>query len=137
LAAALRTQGVPTDLFETGTAPDPATVDAAVRAAASSDAIVVATANASGSATQRNLVNALIGTGKPVVLVATRNPYDIAHLTQAPAYLASYSWARPAMQAVARVLLGRVAPAGRLPVRIPAADDPSRTLYPYGHGLGF
>ena len=41
------------------------------------------------------------------------------------------------MQAVARVLLGEVNPTGKLPVRIPAADDPNVTLYPYGHGLGY
>jgi beta-N-acetylhexosaminidase len=98
---------------------------------------VVATANASGSAAQRNLVNGLLASGKPVVLVATRNPYDIADLTQAPTYIASYSWTAPAMRAVARVLLGEVNPVGQLPVRIPAADDPSVTLYPYGHGLGY
>jgi beta-N-acetylhexosaminidase len=41
------------------------------------------------------------------------------------------------MRSVARVLLGEVAPSGRLPVRIPAAGDPATTLYPYGYGLGF
>jgi beta-N-acetylhexosaminidase len=30
-----------------------------------------------------------------------------------------------------------VNPVGKLPVRIPAADDPNTILYPYGHGLGF
>jgi beta-N-acetylhexosaminidase len=82
-------------------------------------------------------VEALVATGKPVVLVATRNPYDIAPLTQVPGYIASYSWTRPAMQAVARAVIGKLNPVGRLPVRIPAADDPNATLYPYGHGLGF
>ena len=43
--------------------------------------MVVVTSNASGSASQRALVNGLLATGKPVVLVAARNPYDIASLT--------------------------------------------------------
>jgi beta-N-acetylhexosaminidase len=137
LAAALREHGLTTELFETGTAPDAATIASAASKAADSDLVVVATANASGSAAQRNLVNALLGSGKPVVLVATRNPYDIAALTQTPTYIASYSWTAPAMRAVARVLLGEVNPVGKLPVRIPAADDPNVTLYPYGHGLGY
>jgi beta-N-acetylhexosaminidase len=71
------------------------------------------------------------------VVVATRNPYDIASLPQVRTYLASYSWTRPAMNAVARVLVRERAPVGTLPVRIPAADDPATTLYPYGFGLGY
>jgi beta-N-acetylhexosaminidase len=137
LAAALREHGLPSELFETGTSPDAATIASAVSRAAASDLVVVATSNASGSAAQRNLVDALLGSEKPVVLAATRNPYDIAALTQAPTYIASYSWTAPSMQAVARVLLGETNPVGKLPVRIPAADDPNVTLYPYGHGLGY
>jgi beta-N-acetylhexosaminidase len=137
LAEALREFGAGTPLFETGSAPSPETIATAVAKAAASDLVVVATANASGSISQANLVRALIATGKPVVLVATRNPYDIAPLIEAPAYIASYSWTAPAMQAVARVLFGEVNPTGKLPVRIPAADDPNATLYPYGHGLGY
>jgi beta-N-acetylhexosaminidase len=136
LAAALRDRGTTTDLFETGAAPDQATIDAAVAKAADSDVVVVTTSNASGSAAQQRLVRALLATGRPVALVATRNPYDIAALTEAPTYLASYSWTTPAMDAVAGVLLGEAQPEGRLPVRIPAAGDPATTLYPYGYGLG-
>jgi beta-N-acetylhexosaminidase len=137
LAAALTGHGVTAELFETGSAPTADAIAAASARAQANDLVVVTTANASGSASQRALVNALLDTGKPVVLVATRNPYDIASLTRAPTYLASYSWARPAMRAVARVLVGEREPVGKLPVRIPDAVDPSVTLYPYGHGLGF
>ena len=137
LAAALRARNVSTELYETGTAPDAATIANAVSRAQANDLVVVATANASGSPSQRNLVNALRGTGKPVVLVATRNPYDIAALTDIQTYIASYSWTKPSMQALARVLLGEVNPSGKLPVRIPAASDPAQTLYPFGFGIGY
>jgi len=70
-------------------------------------------------------------------LVATRNPYDIASFPQAATYVATYSWTKPAMQALGRILLGEVNPVGRLPVRIPAADNPEATLYPFGFGLGY
>jgi beta-N-acetylhexosaminidase len=133
LAAALRAHGATADLLETGPAPDAATIAAVVATAAASDVVVVATANASASAAQRALVDALIAAGKQVVVIATRNPYDIAQLPRVATYLATYSWAPPAMQAVARLLLGRIEPAGKLPVRIPAADG--TTLYRFGHGL--
>jgi beta-N-acetylhexosaminidase len=137
LADALRSREVPTELFETGSAPNAATIATAVSKAEANDVVVVATSNASGSASQRDLVNGLVATGKPVVLVATRNPYDIAALTQVPTYIASYSWTKPSMQAVARVLLGAVNPSGKLPVRIPASSDPTLTLYPFGFGIGY
>ncbi|HET6918693.1 MAG TPA: glycoside hydrolase family 3 N-terminal domain-containing protein, partial [Jiangellaceae bacterium] len=139
LAAALERYGVTADLFETGTTPSAATIANAVARAGVSDLVVVATANASGTTSsavaQRNLVNALIATGKPVVVVATRNPYDIAWIPQTSNYLATYSWTKPAMQAVARVLFGEVNPSGKLPVTVPATDG--TVLYPYGHGLSY
>jgi beta-N-acetylhexosaminidase len=139
LAAALEQHGVTADLFETGTTPSAATITEAVARAGVSDLVIVATANASGTSSsavaQRNLVSALIATGKPVVVVATRNPYDIAWIPQTSTYLATYSWTKPAMQAVARVLFGAVNPSGKLPVTVPATDG--TVLYPYGHGLSY
>jgi beta-N-acetylhexosaminidase len=139
LAAALERYGVTADLFETGTTPSAATIANAVARAGVSDLVVVATANASGTTSsavaQRNLVSALIATGKPVVLIATRNPYDIAWIPQTSTYLATYSWTKPSMQAVARVLFGEINPSGKLPVTVPAPDG--SVLYPYGHGLSY
>ena len=137
LADALRRRKVPTELYETGTAPDAATIANALGRAQANDLVVVATSNASGSQSQRNLVNALLATGKPVVLVATRNPYDIAALTDAPTYIATYSWTKPSMQALARVLLGEANPSGKLPVRIPRRATRPQTLYPFGFGIGY
>jgi beta-N-acetylhexosaminidase len=137
LAKALDRHGVSTELYETGSAPDAAAIDTAASRAQASDLVVVATSNASGLPSQLALVNRLLATGKPVVVVATRNPYDIASFPSAQTYLATYSWTRPAMGAVARVLLGKLSPTGKLPVHIPAPDDPNATLYPYGYGLGY
>jgi hypothetical protein len=82
----------------TGTAPNAETIATAVGSAAANDVIVVVTSNATGSQSQQNLVNALLVTGKPVMLVATRNPYDIAALAQTQTYIASYSRTKPSMQ---------------------------------------
>ncbi|HEY7717386.1 MAG TPA: glycoside hydrolase family 3 C-terminal domain-containing protein, partial [Pedococcus sp.] len=137
LADALTRRGSTVTRRETGAAPGDAAIADAVARAAGQDAVVVTTMKAWTSAAQRSLVSALQDTGKPVVVVATRDPYDIAHLAQAPTYLATYSYSPVAIEAAARVITGEVGPSGRLPVDIPAATDPDRVLFAFGHGLGY
>jgi beta-N-acetylhexosaminidase len=143
LADGLAKQGAVTTVKQTGTSPTDAQVASAVAAAATQDAVVVTTMKAWDTSVtdprggQQKLVKQLLATGKPVIVVATRDPYDIAYLTQAPTYLATYSYSPVAIEAVARVIGGTVAPTGKLPVDIPVAGDPSRVLYPFGHGLTY
>ncbi|MGV9878202.1 glycoside hydrolase family 3 protein [Streptomyces sp. NPDC003006] len=86
---------------------------------------------------QTALVAALKATGVPVVALAIRNPYDVAHLPPVDAALASYSWTDVELRAAARVIAGRAVPRGRLPVPVRRADDPAQVLYPIGHGLTY
>lgn len=79
----------------------------------------------------------LLATGRPVVVVAGRDPYDIAHFNHAPTYVATYSLRPVSMKALARTLFGVVVPRGKLPVTIPPVGDPAGVLYPFGHGLGY
>lgn len=143
LAAGLAEHGATTTAKDTGTSPTDAQIADAVAAAASQDAVVVTTMKAWDKAVtdpkggQQKLVKQLLATGKPVIVVATRDPYDIAYLTEAPTYLATYSYSPVAIEAVARVIAGEVAPTGKLPVDIPAAGSPSTVLYPFGHGLTY
>ncbi|MFD9045024.1 glycoside hydrolase family 3 protein [Streptomyces bottropensis] len=137
LAAELASLGFTTTRLSTGTAPTQAVVDQAVAAAAGKDAVVVATYNVTAAGTQRTLVTRLLATGVPVVAVAIRNPYDVAQLPAVKGYVASYSWTDVEVRAAARVLAGRAAPRGRLPVPVQRADDPARVLYPIGHGLTY
>ncbi|EST33364.1 hypothetical protein N566_19450, partial [Streptomycetaceae bacterium MP113-05] len=126
---------------DTGTRPSGAVIAEAVAAARSADLVVVtanaAAAGSEGGAAQAELVEALRATGKPVVAVAVRNPYDIRRFPEVGAYLATYSYGPPSLDSVARTLFGKLRPSGRLPVSIPALDDPDRELYPFGHGLRF
>ncbi|MDF2090970.1 glycoside hydrolase family 3 protein [Knoellia sp. 3-2P3] len=137
LAKAFTAKGATTTVKESGTAPSDAKIADAVAAAQDSDAVVVTTMKAWTSPAQQKLVKSLLATGKPVVVVATRDPYDIAYFTDAPTYLATYSYSPVAIDAVARVITGQVSPTGKLPVSIPVAGDPTTTLYPFGHGLGY
>ena len=137
LAAALGELGFTATALSTGTAPSAATVAKAVTAAGAADVVVVATYNVTASDAQKTLVGQLLATGKPVVAVAVRNPYDVAQLPAVSAYLASYSWTDVELRAAARVIAGRVRPRGRLPVAVQRADDPTQVLYPVGHGLSY
>ncbi|GAA2525958.1 MULTISPECIES: glycoside hydrolase family 3 protein [Streptomyces] len=137
LAGALTELGFTATALSTGTAPSAATVAEAVAAARDADAVVVGTYNVTASSRQKTLVEQLLATGTPVVAVAIRNPYDVAHLPGVPAYLAAYSWTDVELRAAARVIAGRVEPRGTLPVPVQRADDPATVLYPVGHGLRY
>lgn len=118
----------------TGTDPDAATVAAAVSAARSADLVVVLTSNLRGNPGQRELVDELLATGKPVVAVSVQEPYDAGY-ADVPTWLATYDWRAVSMESLARVLFGERSPSGRLPVSIPSWQHPDTVLYPYGHGL--
>ncbi|MFF4791409.1 glycoside hydrolase family 3 protein [Streptomyces sp. NPDC001276] len=137
LAAALTELGFQATALSTGTAPSAATADKAVAAAQDADAVVVGTYNVTAGSSQKTLVERLVATGRPVIAVAIRNPYDIAHLPTVPAYLAAYSWTDVELRAAARVIAGQVRPHGRLPVPVQRADDPAQVLYPVGYGLSY
>ncbi|MFJ6560711.1 glycoside hydrolase family 3 protein [Streptomyces sp. NPDC091412] len=137
LAAALSELGFQATALSTGTAPSAATADKAVAAAQDADAVVVGTYNVTAGSSQKTLVERLVATGRPVIAVAIRNPYDIAQLPTVPAHLAAYSWTDVELRAAARVIAGQVRPRGRLPVPVQRADDPARVLYPIGYGLSY
>ncbi|MFH8288649.1 glycoside hydrolase family 3 protein [Streptomyces sp. NPDC018059] len=166
LADALTGLGFRATALSTGTAPDATAVEKAVTAARGKHAVLVATYNVATHATtardntqaanaaldgspatahdpaapedgQIALVAALKATGLPVITLAVRNPYDVARLPTVDAALAAYCWTDVELRAAARVIAGRVAPRGRLPVPVRRADDPAQVLYPIGHGLTY
>lgn len=98
LADALTSRGAAVTRVETGSAPTQDKIDAAVTAAADVDTVVVLTMKAWDTTTtdprrgQQTLVSELLATGAEVVVVAVRDPYDIAYLGDAPTYAATYSY---------------------------------------------
>ncbi|HEV2452042.1 MAG TPA: glycoside hydrolase family 3 C-terminal domain-containing protein, partial [Streptosporangiaceae bacterium] len=106
---------------------------AAVSAAASADAVVVAVgekAYAEGlgdnpapqlTSTQKGLVSALEATGKPVIVVVVAGrPLGLGPAEQANAILMAYQGSTEAGQAVADVIFGKADPSGHLPVTWPS-----------------
>ncbi|TWD79448.1 beta-glucosidase-like glycosyl hydrolase [Kribbella amoyensis] len=143
LGTALQGRGATAIVKDTGATPTDAKIDDAVAAAKDADLTVVLTMKAWDTAVtdkqakQQKLVNALLATGRPVIVVAVRDPYDVAYFGSAQTTLATYSYAAVSLEALAKVLYGEIAPTGKLPVAIPAQPDATRTLYPFGHGLTF
>ncbi|WP_438487881.1 glycoside hydrolase family 3 N-terminal domain-containing protein [Streptomyces sp. S186] len=137
LARELTGLGFEATALSTGTAPSRQVIARARAALGRRDAAVVATYDVTPSSAQRTLVAELLATGKPVVQLAIRNPYDIALLDGVEAGLASYSWTDVELRAAARVIAGRRDPVGRLPVPIMRADAPQTALYQIGHGLRY
>jgi beta-N-acetylhexosaminidase len=141
LATALTSRSATVTTNVTGSAPTDAVVAAAVAATADQDAVVVTTMKAWDTSVtdklggQQKLVAALLATGKPVVVVAVRDPYDIAYLPGVSTYLATYSYSPVAIESAVRIITGEVLPTGKLPVDIPAAGAPATVLFPFGFGL--
>jgi beta-N-acetylhexosaminidase len=145
LANAIAKRGPVTSVLQTGLSPTQAQIDQSVAQANNNDLVVVTTNRAwdispeSGhnGPGQMNLVKALVATGKPVIVVAARDAYDIAYFPEVTTYLATYSYTPAALESLTRVLFGEISPSGKLPVTIPVAGRPDQTLYPFGHGLGY
>lgn len=137
LAEALRAEGLEVWALETGADPGEEAVREAVDAALRVDYVVVLTREARSRPAQQTLVHSLLSTGTPVIGVAVGTPYDIAAFPQLDTYLALYGYRRVSLEALARVLVGKAAPEGRLPVGIPMDGRPEVLLYPWGHDLTY
>lgn len=135
LAAGLTERGWTTDALVTGTTPSAATIAAAAARAKNAEQIVVTTSAAWNSSAQQQLVAALRATGKPVLVVALRDAYDIGHLDGVQSYLVTYSSTTVAVESALRVITGENKARGKLPVDIPDPDRPGTVLFPFGTGL--
>ena len=136
LAAELTARGAQVTALPTGTAPSDALITEATTAAAESDVTVVLTNGVTATSRQKGLVAALDATDTHLVVAGVRNPYDINQLPEVDNFIATYSYAAPALASLAKVITGEISPQGTLPVDIETADG-SGILYPFGHGLGW
>ncbi|AVT33850.1 beta-N-acetylhexosaminidase [Plantactinospora sp. BC1] len=140
LAAGLAARGNRTTALPTGL-PNDAKIAEAVAAAQANDLTIVLTQKSfdttvtDPNARQQKLVHALAATGRPVVVVAVRDAYDVGHFDDVPTQLVTFGYTKASMEALTRVLVGEVAPRGKLPVSVPDPADPTAVRYPYGHGL--
>jgi beta-N-acetylhexosaminidase len=83
---------------------------------------IVATVNAHLDEQQAELVRYLVSSGRRVIGIAVRNPYDLQVFPELRTYLATYEYSRPALVAAVRVLFGEGQAQGHLPVTIPGLN---------------
>jgi beta-xylosidase len=149
---------------------------AAVEAASRADRVIVAVGDLSGlfltgtvgegsdasslrlPGVQQRLVEALLDTGKPVIVVLLNGrPYNLGEaFGRAAAVLEAWLPGQEGAEALAGILFGQINPGGRLPVSIPksagampyyynsklkAAGSPAQpefgAVFPFGHGLSY
>jgi beta-N-acetylhexosaminidase len=134
LTADIASHGVTVDRMWTGSPTQP-DIDAVVAAARTHDYVVVTTGNAWGDVTQQSLVNQLLATGTPVIVVAVAAPYGLASFPSAPTFVAAYGYQADTLAAAADVLFG-AQPRGHLPVTIRSVDG-SSVIAHYATGLRY
>ena len=139
LGTSLTNRGATTTVAQTGAAPTDAAIADAVAKAQVNDVTVVLTQKAWDTtvtdklAKQQKLVKDLLATGKTVIVVAVRDPYDIAYFDEAPTYLATYGYQRCLDGVAGEGALRRDRADGQAPGRHPGrrpAHDPALPVRP-------
>jgi len=134
--AELASRRIPTETHTLGPEVSEATADRLVAEAAGFSHVLVSAfvrvTSAKGTAdmapSHALLIERLVGTGKPVIVVSYGSPYLVRQFPDVPVYVCAYGGAQSSQRAAIAALLGEVPVAGRLPVTIP-------DQYPRGHGM--
>ncbi|NBJ71380.1 MULTISPECIES: glycoside hydrolase family 3 protein [Clostridia] len=105
-------------------------INKAVKNAQEADVVIVTTYTANTNEAQEQLVHKIEEIGKPLIVAAIRNPYDLMVFPEVDAYLTTYGFQDTSLKALSKAIIGEINPFGQLPVTIP-------DLYEYGHGLDY
>lgn len=122
LAESVRDYHAQTDEFKIPYAPSEQEAVVVLEKVREYDLIVMGTINAYAEEKQAEFVRQLLQTGKPVIIIAMRLPYDLAAFPQASTFVCTYSILEPSMRAVAKAAFGQGEMTGRLPVSIPGLE---------------
>jgi beta-N-acetylhexosaminidase len=91
-----------------------------LHAAQAADVTLLLTMRALGNLYQKEMMQRLVQSGRPIVCIAVHTPYDLLACPQLQTYLVTYEYTRPALTAAAHVLFGETQAQGHLPVTLQA-----------------
>jgi beta-N-acetylhexosaminidase len=83
------------------------------------DTILIGTLSAQKSTGQTTLLKRLMETGKNVIVLAMRNPYDLAIVPDIPAFVTTYEFTSNALRMAVKAIYGDETVTGELPITIP------------------
>lgn len=129
-------RGLHSEVVQTGFDPGGDAIKDAVNEANRNDLVIVTTFNAWSAEGQKELVDDLLGTGKPVIVAALGTPYDVAYFPTATTFITSYDYQPVSLVPLVKVLFGELQPTGRLPVTITEPPPSKKVLYPFGFHTG-
>ena len=133
VVSGLQAGGLPVAALVTGGEPSKQVIDAARQQARQAYQTIVIMNAGWRSQRQRMLARAVREAAERVTLVGITEPYDAGMAADGGTMLLTYSSTPEAIDALVRVLLGRVRPAGRLPVTVGEIQE--HPLFPYGVGI--
>lgn len=106
--------------LEISPSPNKAEIEKVYNSVDQADVMIFGSDNAYGFEQQGRLVQSLEKKGKPLIVVAVRNPYDLSRFPEVPAFITTYEPSDAAIQAAADMIFGKIKPEGKLPVTIPS-----------------
>ena len=99
--------------------PTQSEIDDILQRASGYDTLVLLVYNMADSPNQKKLLDQLLETEKPVIVICAGSPYDLQYLNNAPTVLCTYGYTPAMVQSIISVLNGTLLPEGKLPVEIP------------------
>ncbi|WP_042142512.1 beta-N-acetylhexosaminidase [Paucisalibacillus sp. EB02] len=108
-----------TEVFELSNPPTTEEIASVKEIAKEFKAVIVGTLSVKPDDQQVKMVEELFQVNSHVIVIATRSPYDISYLPDVKAYLATYEFTAPALQAAIEAVFGKVKVKGRLPITLP------------------
>jgi len=113
------TKGLGDTTLQVDAQPTEAQIADLVQMAREDCTVIVAVYDVSANSQQIKLIQGLVDEGIPVIVLASRNPFDVMKVPEAATVLISYGLNPPVREALAEVLAGKLQPSGLLPIDLP------------------